>query len=247
MGRLQIKYGKRYFPTLEAEVLYIGNHPTGYSGLQHAVLALEVEQAADLIEAGYKVILAEEGKLFLGEILKEPLLYLVVDVPPVFKTDTLAWYRIEQRLNGYTRATLELVAQPWETIDGKSGIRLYLETLTWIETKDERTGFEVLKDIERNGLNATNDYETYVQGQRDACMPVMSRAQWLQRMGLLDRPTPREYANRNNRRRSHWNLGDPVVVSGVQYQVGHIQDTGSMWTLRLDRKYAESVYLRVPK
>lgn len=237
--------GKTY-PTLEVEVLYIGDHPTGYSDLRHIIVGLTNEQALDFIDRGYNVKVAAKESKFLGVVRTEHLLYLVIDIPKTFNDSKVAEYRLDQRLFGADQATVEVLAQGWETSDGKKGIRLYLESLTFV---DKRSGFEVLKDIERNGLNATNDYETYVQSQRDANMQVWSRSRWARFYGVNDRPeiSQREFDNRNNRRRSHWNLGDSVVVSGVEYQVGHIQDTGHMWTLRLDRKYAESVYLRVPK
>lgn len=231
--------GKTY-PTLEVEVLYIGAHPTGYSNLSHIIVALTNEQAIEFWDRGYNVKVAEKDSKFMGVIQEEHLLYLVIDIPKTFDESKIAEYRLEQRYFGFDQATIEVVAQGWETTDGKSGVRLYLEAFSFV---DKRTGLEVLKDVKKE-IEGIDDYLQYVQRQRDAGgFPVLSRHAFEQQKvrGV------RQFDNRNNRRRSHWNLGDSVMVSGVEYEVGHIQDTGHMWTLRLDRKYAASVYLRVPK
>ena len=230
--------GKTY-PTLEVEVLYIGAHPTGYSNLSHIIVALTNEQAIEFWDRGYNVKVAEKDSKFMDVILEEHLLYLVIDIPKTFDESKIAEYRLEQRYFGFDQATIEVVAQGWETTGGKSGVRLYLEAFSFV---DKRTGLEVLKDVKKE-IEGIDDYLQYVQRQREAAMPVLSRHAFEQRKvrGV------RQFDNRNNRRRSHWNLGDSVVISGVEYEVGHIQDTGHMWTLRLDRKYAASVYLRVPK
>lgn len=238
-----IRFTGKTYPTLEVEVLYIGDHPTGYSNLKHVIVGLTNEQAVDFYERGYNVKVARKESKFLGVVQTEHLLYLVIDIPKTFSDDKIAELRLEQRYFGFKQATIEAAAQGWEKSDGESGVRLYLESLTFV---DKRSRFEVLKDL------SEDYYQQYVQRQRESVMPALSRHTFEQQKARGVRPYPRhisqrDYENLNNRQRTVWVVGETIGMFGRDYIIADVTDLDDQWGIRADRKYCESLYIRVPK
>ena len=121
-------------------------------------------------------------------------------------------------------------------------VNRFMENLPLFDAKiwragDERTDYAPLKEFE--------DYETYVHRRRNAMdLPSWTKEEPEHRTG--DR-----YYPKSSSRLSHWKVGDTVILSDVEYQIGHVRDAIHMWTLRLDPKYAvsrnASIYVSVPK
>lgn len=214
----------------------------------YAIIALDNSTAAELMEDGWNVRLAERETRFLGTTTTEDVVYVSVSVPRFFDRDKFSQLRHMQYLSDDYRSVVEVKVDPWDLVtnDGVKVIRrLFLEEIYHPDDK---------KEPEKD------EYDLYVEECRAKTMPAMSRTSFYNRKarqeredsrslmdGIRERRQEREFANRRNNRKTYWNVGESVVVSGVEYEVGNVKEEGSMISLRLDRKCAESVYLRVPK
>jgi len=223
-------HGKPETHIVEGEVLHIGAHPNGYSNLQHIVLGLTNTQAEEYSLLGWDVRFVCKGDSFLGKIQDELIFYIVIDIPKHFEDGKISFWRMESYLENTNRAVVEFIAQQWtyEYFDTRRPSKHDSQlTLTEIYTVDdtpdeEKSVIDTVRE-ERNTLR-----EQYLaNGFREI--------------------TQREWDNRNNPTKSHWNVGDAVSVAEVHYQVGHILDGKTFWVIRLDRKWGESLILSVPK
>ncbi len=245
---VRFNFGKRKQESIQAEVLYLGKH--AITDKPVLVVGLDNSQAAGYLERGFNVKVKMPNTRFMGQEIEEPILYLQIDIPESFDESILAGWRLNSYVDDSKIAVVEFESQPWWISEKqKSGVRL---RLTEIYTPDDepevdtRTGFEVLKDLEKDVFN---DYETYVQAQRDACMPVWSRQQWQRFYQENARPglSQRDYENLNNRQRTTWVVGEKIGMFGCDYIIASVTDLDDQWGIRADRKYCESLYFRVPK
>lgn len=261
----RVIFGGKSHLDMIGEVLYVGKH--AYSQYDCVIVGLTNKQAIEYIQAGFKVRCSAKGSKFLGEVNEHHVLYLTIDIPRTFDMDKIRLWRLQSSLFKRShQATIEFTAQyfAFERSE-KDGYKLTLEEIYEADDEDSeidnRSGFEVIKDLEKNVFN---DYETYVQGQRDANMPVWSRSRWLQHMGYSvdyqtssrkitedDKREHSAYRAHYNRQRgvveAHMKVGDVMGLNGTEYLIGKIDDLGDEWGVRLDKKFEASIFFRIAK
>lgn len=210
--------------SLVGDVLYYGKHALSIQDC--IIVGLTNAQAIEYMQAGFKIRCSAKGSLFLGMTNPEHVLYLTIDIPRNFDTDKIRLWRLETNLfDRSMKATIEFTAQ-YFCFDpsGKDGYKLSLTDIYMPDDdeEDDRSGFEVLKDLE-----AVEDFESA-------------------RTGIYYH-TQRDYDQRNNRQRTVWALGDEVTLNGETYEVGRVMEIGDTWSIRLDRKFNPSAFIRVLK
>lgn len=95
-----------------------------------------------------------------------------------------------------------------------------------------------------------DEYNKYLKRQREAHQPVMTFPQWNRYVNAekkVDRAKEREFTQRNNPNKTHWVVGEMMVIDGIQFVIGRIQEQGDYLDIRLDRMNIGSSYIRVPK
>lgn len=237
----------------------------------HILVALNNEQAIQAYDLGYNVQLARKETRFLGSVVEEDMLYLVIQLPQRFggHCRDLQFDGTKIIFQPGTMVNMGISVQTW-MVGSKSGYTIYYEGVEFLKRPSwsidahldslmEKlqineiivdpclpAGVGYLTNRQREEIERGIDYERYVQGQRDKCMPVVSRAQF-ERDQMKSRQKEREFENRRNRNKTYWNIGDVMSINGEAYTVGKIDDYTTSWMLRLDRKFKPSTFMRVPK
>jgi hypothetical protein len=225
-----MKYGPPKRQSGDYEIAYIGNHPTGYSYLKHVVVLLTNEQAIEAMERGYHVRISAKDSKFLGAVNQEHQIYLVIDVPQNFPMDKIRQWRLNSYAAGTSNAIVEFIESPWEFDDGsKKGVRLYLR------------GIYMAVDKEEDDEVDDEELETLYSASYADCLDGVRRRE--------NEATNYRTLAKDTRRpaRARFERGDVFAIDGEEYVIGHIQENIHDWSLRLDRKFRPSRFVRFSK
>lgn len=242
--------GRRSSHILEGEILHIGAHPHGYSNLQHIVVGLTVTQAAEYAELGWDVRLSQKETTFLGRTQTEDIFYIVLDIPKDFRIDDeISSWRINSYAEDTTQAVLEFTARElifayYDARPEKVTWQLTLTEIKLADHEDEIQEGSMLDRIRRGEIRGV--IEISEGDYRELIARDIANAETIGDLRKIQN-RERQWENRRNDKRTHWNVGETVVIGSKEYLVGQITEQPHHLVIRLDRKRELSITITVPR
>lgn len=214
----------------------------------HILVALNNEQAIQAYDLGYNVKLARKETRFLGSVVEEDMLYLVIQLPQRFggHCRDLQFDGTKIIFQPGTMVNLGISVQAW-MVGSKSGYTIYYEGVEFLKRPSWSIDAHLDSLMEKLQINEIPVGLTPAEIYRASEDQLRFYREGV-KQSERDRVTEeREFENRRNRNKSYWNLGDVMSINGEPYTVGRIEDYTTSLMIRLDRKSKSSTYMRVPK